>query len=424
MGVIPLIVGLGLATSAIRLVPELKAKGEYKKVSDIIKLTIGLPLPETLLITLIGVLLSKFLSKIFLKSPDYFSYIICILFISFLYSIFDRITLVYQSLQDFKKIAFLSIFTNLLSRILAVIFFLKKYELIGIFKGFIIGTCLGVIIGLFTLREYIFSKYHGYPIKEYIKFSFPYYLQGWNQFIFTQLDQLFVSLFTTPEKLAVFFIGKKIVQPFILVSLSLKEAVNVKLSEKKGKGIEHFKRDLSKFGSFFIWFGLFLSLSIVYNSKLLITLVGGELYKDYYYIVDLLSLYLFFYLVYSVFNTGIYLIEEPKVYLNLYFYFSMINMLIVLILGNLFGLVGFSISQSVGTIFAIIYMIKKFNNKWIYVNFNEVRLILLVMIIFYLLGIVTNAFLSSYVCFLLFIFVAYFLKYFFIKEKVLFSNFL
>jgi O-antigen/teichoic acid export membrane protein len=52
MGIIPLIVGLGLATSAIRLVPELKAKGNFEKVSDIIKLTVGLPIPETILITL------------------------------------------------------------------------------------------------------------------------------------------------------------------------------------------------------------------------------------------------------------------------------------------------------------------------------------------------------------------------------------
>jgi len=243
MGIIPLIVGLGLATSAIRLVPELKAKGNFEKVSDIIKLTVSLPIPETILITLLGVILSKFLSIVFLKSPQYSEYITWIILISFFYSIFDRIILVYQSLQDFKKIAFLSIFMNLLSRILAIIFLLNGYGVVGIFKGFLIGTIFGVIIGIFTLRKYIFSKYYGYPIKEYIRFSFPYYLQGW---AFNQADQFLVALMFIPEILAVYFIAKKVVSLFILVFESLLEPIVPRLAEKKGQSIENFFENYKK----------------------------------------------------------------------------------------------------------------------------------------------------------------------------------
>jgi len=399
MGIIPLIVGLGLATSAIRLVPELKAKGNFEKVSDIIKLTVSLPIPETILITLLGVILSKFLSIVFLKSYQYSEYIIWIILISFFYSFFERIILVYQSLQDFKKIAFLSIFMNLLSRILAIIFLLNGYGIVGIFQGFLIGTILGVTVGIFTLRKYVFSRYYGYPIKEYVKFSFPYYLQGWAQFTFTQLDQFVVSLVFTPEVLAIFFIGKKIISSFILIFTALKEVINVKMAEIKGRGIENFKNNLSKIGRVLILIGNILTLFVIFNSKLLTVLLGSNLYSNYYYITILFAFYIFFFSIFAVLNTGIYIIETSREFLKISIHFGIVNLLVTVVVTVLLKLIGLSISQSLSSIYAIYYIFKRFQTKWIDISFKFIILNSLLVLFSGAIGIFLNLFLNPTICF-------------------------
>jgi O-antigen/teichoic acid export membrane protein len=353
MGIIPLIVGLGLATSAIRLVPELKVKGNFEKVSDIIKMTVGLPIPETILITLLCIILSKFLSIVFLKSPQYSEYITWIILISFFYSVFDRIILIYQSLQDFKKIAFLSIFMNLLSRILAIIFLLNGYGVVGIFKGFLIGTIFGVIISIFTLRKYIFSKYYGYPIKEYIRFSFPYYLQGWARFAFNQADQFLVALMFIPEILAVYFIAKKVVSLFILVFESLLGPIVPRLAEKKGQSIENFFENYKKSYHTFSIFAFLSSLFLLINSKNLIYLLGGGKFYNQFLVLNIISVSMFFYFLFSLYSIFVYLMYTPLDILKINILVGIANMLFGFLLGLKFELIGFAIGQSIGFILGI-----------------------------------------------------------------------
>jgi len=389
MGVIPLIVGLGLATSAIRLVPELKAKGEHQKVSDIIKLTISLPIPETILITLLGVLLSKFLSIAFLKSSEYSGCIIWILFISFFYSIFDRIILVCQSLQEFGKIAILFIFTNLISRRLAVILLLKGYGMVGIFQGFLIGTFLGVVIGFFTLREYIFSKYHGYSIKEYIKFSFPYYLQGWARFAFNQADQFLVALIFVPEILAVYFIAKKIIFLFTLILESLLEPLIPKLAENKSQNIEIFSNNFKKSYYIFSTFALFSSLFLLINSKNFMYLLGGIKFYNQFAVLNILSVSMFFYFLFSLYSIWIYLLYQPIDILKLKFLVGIFNILFGFLLGLKLGLVGFAIGQSFGFIIGIfiIYSKYKINDfKFLLEDIKKFTLVIVTFIIGYILN--------------------------------------
>jgi O-antigen/teichoic acid export membrane protein len=362
MGIIPLIVGLGLATSAIRLVPELKAKGNFEKVSDIIKLTVGLPIPETILITLLGVILSKFLSIVFLKTYQYSEYIIWIILISFFYSIFDRIILVYQSLQDFRKIAFLSIFMNLLSRISAIIFLSNGYGIARIFQGFLIGTIFGVIIGIFTLRKYIFSKYYGYPIKEYIRFSFPYYLQGWARFAFNQADQFLVALMFIPEILAVYFIAKKVVSLFVLVLESLLEPIVPRLAEKKGQSIEIFFENYKKSYYTFSLFAFLSSLFLLINSKNLMYLLGGSKFYNQFLVLNILSVSIFFYFLFSLYSIFVYLMYAPLDILKINILVGIANMLFGFLLGLKFALIGFAIVQSIGFILGIFM---------IYYNYKE-----------------------------------------------------
>ena len=360
-----MIVGIGFPTSAIRLIPELKAKGEETKVADIVKLTILFPTLVSLFITLIGLIEIKFLSSIFLKSEEFAISILWILAISFFYSIFDRIILLYQALQQFGKIAFLSIFTNATQRLLAIIFMVLGFGLKGIFLGFLVGAILGVIIGIFLLGKYIFSRYNGYSLKEFIKFSMPYYWLGWARYAFTQADQILVALIFTPEILAAYFLAKKIVSLVILVFESLLEPVIPKLSEIKTKGIFIFKINMDKVYSAFSFF-IFMGVILIFlNSKNFMYLLGGAKFYEDFYLLNVLGISVFFYGIYSISIIGVYLLEHPKEIFKIHLLVGIITILSGVGLGLLFGLNGFALAQSLGYLTGILFIRYKYGNKWI-----------------------------------------------------------
>ncbi len=392
MTIVPMIVGLGLPTSAIRLVPELMSKGEKEKVSDIIKLTILLPIPETVLILFIGVIFSKFLSQIFLKSVDYYQHMVWILFTAFFYSIIDRIILVYQSLQKFKNIAFLSIFVNTFSRILAFLFLLGSCGLIGIFYGFLVSEVIGVIYGFYTLRKYIFSKYNGYLAKEYLRFSFPYYLKGWARFGFNQADQTIVALVFTPEVLAVYFVAKKIISTLILVLSSFLDVLIPKLAENKGYGMEFFIENYKKVNKMFIMWVLLSVLFVSINSKFLMYLLAGVKFHNQFLILNILSISLFFYFMFTLYSVYIYLCYLPSETLKLNLLAGIINIISGVVLGLKFGLKGFAVAQSIGFIYSLYFIYNKYREI---TNFNFLSRDIGYVIIA-ILGVVIGHFFNSY----------------------------
>jgi len=359
-GLIPVIAGLGLGTSAIRLIPEFK--NESSKISDIIKLTILLPSVTTFLVAIYASYISNLISLVFLKTEVYGGFVIWIIFISSFSCILQYIIIVLQSLQKFSKIALLSIFSNFISRFLAVVFLLNGYGIVGIFQGFLIGTIFGVIIGIFTLQKYIFSKYYGYPVKEYIKFSFPYYLQGWARFAFNQADQFLVAVIFIPEILAIYFIAKKVLSLFILVLESLLEPIIPRLAENKGQSIEIFFENYKKSYHTFSIFAFLSSLFLLINSKNLIYLLGGSKFYNQFLVLNILSVSMFFYFLFSLYSIFVYLMYTPLDILKINILVGITNILFGFLLGLKFGLIGFAIGQSIGFILGIFI---------IYYNYKE-----------------------------------------------------
>jgi O-antigen/teichoic acid export membrane protein len=380
-GLIPVIAGLGLGTSAIRLIPEFK--NESSKISDIIKLTILLPSVTTFLVAIYASYISNLISLVFLKTEVYGGFVIWIIFISSFSCILQYIIIVLQSLQKFSKIALLSIFSNFISRFLAVVFLLNGYGIVGIFQGFLIGTIFGVIIGIFTLRKYIFSKYYGYPIKEYIRFSFPYYLQGWARFAFNQADQFLVALMFIPEILAVYFIAKKVVSLFLLVFESLLEPIVPRLAEKKGQSIENFFENYKKSYQTFSIFAFLSSLFLLINSKNLIYLLGGSKFYNQFLVLNILSVSMFFYFLFSLYSILVYLLYKPLDILKINVLVGIANMLFGFLLGLKFGLIGFAIGQSIGFILGILIYYNYKEPKNFGFLLNDIKNSIIVIFIFF-----------------------------------------
>ncbi|MEM5843357.1 MAG: oligosaccharide flippase family protein [Candidatus Aenigmatarchaeota archaeon] len=348
---------LGLPTTGIKLIPELEVEKKFTEISGIIKTILFLPFIIFLPFLLGMFFLKNALSMLLLKTPDYGNYMVFIginlIFILF----FDRITLLLQALQKFIILAMLNISFFLSQRILAILFFHQGHGLNGIFFGFLIGGVLSTILGLFSLKRYLFYKSCNFSIKKLISFSLPYFFEGILRFGFTQIDQVIVGVFFTPDKLAGYYIAKKIINLFILIFEAPLQVVIPKLSADKVKGEYNVKK--SKVNKMYYISSLLIVFMIVFFPKYLLLLVGGRNYLNETFILNLLAVYLFFYVLFSLTSTDIFILGEPKDLFKLNLFAGIISTILTIVFAKYIGIPGIVLGQIGGLLLGNMYGIIK-----------------------------------------------------------------
>ncbi|MDD5644141.1 MAG: oligosaccharide flippase family protein [bacterium] len=364
-GIVSMFGGLGFGTSSIRLIPEFEAKGEDNNVSDIIKYTVFAPFVISLFLMIAGFYLRENLADIFLKSPDFAGFILIILVASVFYAAYDRIILIMQSLQWFSKIAVLNIIINTAQRLLAVIFLYLGYGVKGILCGFLIGNILGCVLGLALLLKYLLIPFSGYSLKQYIRFSLPFYGLGFSRFLFSRADQTFIAILFTPDKLAVYFIAKKIVSLINLVLEPLLEPVIPKLSEIKARGLSAFRENSAKIYVIFSFLAFAGTCLVIFNSKIALFIVGGAKYVPNTLILNILAVSVFLSVIFSISKIGIYLYQHPKETFKISFYVGLINTSLGIIMGLYLGLAGFALAQCIGFLCGIFFIRYKYKSDWV-----------------------------------------------------------
>ncbi|MCK9555479.1 oligosaccharide flippase family protein [bacterium] len=364
-GIISMFGGLGFGTSSIRLIPELNAKDETSYVSDIIKYTVFVPFLILLFLMVAGFYFRENLAEVFLKSRDSADFILIILVASVFYATYDRIILIMQSLQWFSKIAVSNITINILQRSLAVIFLYFGYGVKGILYGFLIGNILGCILGLMLLLKYLLMPFSGYSLKQYISFSLPFYGQGFSRFLFSRADQTFIAILFTPDKLAVYFIAKRIVSLINLVLEPLLEPVIPKLSEIKARGLSAFRENSAKIYVIFSFLAFAGACFVIFNSKIALFIVGGVKYVPNTLILNILAVSVFLSFVFSVSRIGIYLYQHPKETFKISFYVGLINTSLGIVIGLYLGLAGFALAQCAGFLWGVFFIRCKYKSDWV-----------------------------------------------------------
>ncbi|MEM1577938.1 MAG: oligosaccharide flippase family protein [Candidatus Pacearchaeota archaeon] len=351
---------LGLPSAGIKLIPKLEVEENFSEIAGIVNTILFLPLIIFLPFLLIMFFLKNGLSMLLLKTPDYGNYIVLtginLIFILF----FDRITLLLQAFQKFVILAILNISYYLFQRIFAILFFYQGYGLKSIFFGFLIGGVLSTILGLFSLKRYLFYKSYNFSVKQLISFSLPYFFQGILRFGFTQIDQVIVSIFFTPDKLAGYYIAKKIINPFILIFGAPLQVLIPKLSADKVKGEYNVKK--GKVDRIYYLSSLFIVFLIMLFSKYLLLLVGGRNYLNESFILNLLSIYLFFYVLFSLVSTDVFILCEPKALFKLNLFTGIMSAALTVLFAKYIGISGIVLGQIGGLLFGFIYVKTKKNN--------------------------------------------------------------
>lgn len=302
--------GLGLTTSCLKLVPELISKNKRSQACSLIKISLKIPIILSILSAVIVFLFSDSLSQVFFKSIDY-GYLIKIVALGVVtYKIQEILTHIFKSVQRFGKMAITKAINEIGGRILALSLFFY-YGIKGYIFGLVLGQALVILLSIYYLKDYIFAKSEFYSIKSFIRFSLPYYWNGFVRYGLMQMDHLIIGVFLAPEILATYYVARKFLDYMVIYVDTMLSPVTPKISELKALGTERVQNAFAK-TSRYLSFSLvppcFLLASISYP---LMQIYGGGKYIAAIPIIAIMSIAAIFYCVYSLYSIYLYIIGKP-----------------------------------------------------------------------------------------------------------------
>lgn len=364
-GICILLTGLGLNPTCARNVPELLAKGKTSEASGLVKASMLIQIILAFLATGLVYFFSRPISYIFFKTTDFNITVKIIAFAIILGKVLDLNNMLLQITQRFGKISIISIIDTVVLRVMA----LPPLFLFGIdayISTILAGCLILILLQIFFLRDILFVKSERYPVRKLIKFSSPYMLGECALLGSNYIDNLFIGVFLSPEKLAAYHVAKRFYDFLIVYSDSLTNPFIPILSRLKVQGItavENGFRKLSRYLSFSLIPACFLTASLPYP---LLQIFGGGTYIDALPILVILSLTAIPYGISRIYSTSILMYGEPIDRLKLNGFNSITSISATGILIALAGTMGVAVAKLLslcGSIYYSRYSLKKMNNS-------------------------------------------------------------
>ncbi|MBA7686909.1 hypothetical protein ES703_95369 [subsurface metagenome] len=237
IGLSGMVTGLGLVTSCIRKAPELLARGEKAKAYALMKLSVVVPVFLSLGAAAIVALFSRQISQLFFKTPD-LSALVKIMAVGLVVGkVWENLCHMLSVVERFGQLSIVNVVSNIPARTLAL-FLYFFFGMNGYISALILGQGLAVLLMVYYLRDFIFSRSGQYSLKELISYSSPYYGGDLLRFSYRQADQLIIGVFLMPEQLATYFVARRFFGYLVLYTDALLRPIVPKISGLKTKGIK------------------------------------------------------------------------------------------------------------------------------------------------------------------------------------------
>ncbi len=339
-GIVAMLAGLGLSATCIQKAPELIAKGERKNACALIEASIFIPLALSLVIAGIVLLTATGISQIFFKSSDFGTLIKIMALGVIVYKLYESLSHTLRAVQKFGKLSIANVMNNIGGRLVALpLYFL--FGMKGYIGGLIFAQGLVILYMIYHLKEYLFFKSGLYPLKELLRYSLPYYGDGFVRFGSMQADQLIIGVFLRPELLATYYVARRSFDYLQLYVDALLGPVVPKIAELKTQGKEIIQRAFTKTSRYLSFSLIPVSLLIAAISYPLLRVYGGNKYISATPVLALLSLATIAYGLYSLYGINVYILGKPVERFKQESVSSLLNVLLglgLVIPLNIFGL--------------------------------------------------------------------------------------
>ncbi|HRR96088.1 MAG TPA: oligosaccharide flippase family protein [Candidatus Ratteibacteria bacterium] len=434
MGVITnisaVVIGFGLHATSVKLIPEYLSKEENENLSEILQITYILVIFASIFFVFFTFLFSSQISSIFFKSPSYSNLIKIISFSIFTNKLFETSYHNLTAFQKFTEISLLQIMNNVFVRIYALfLYFSSGIEgyLIGLITGqFIISICM-----IFLTKQYLFKKIKEHNFKKILKFSFPFYLNGYIGYGANHADSLIVSIFLSPSLIATYYVVRRFIDYLEIFITSILTPLSPKMVEMKKNGKETLEKIFYKSTRYLSFILIPTCLFMISISYFLLDIYGKGKYLSGLPILIILSLGMIFNGFYLLLRGTIFVCSKPIETTKVELFKACINILLPLTLIRKFNILGISCGKFISLFTSVFFayyigkklLILKFDweniKKSFLISFFSVLLIIILQILFY-----TPFWMILYICVGIIVFSLLFFKFTTQDEKLFFKEIL
>jgi len=359
MNISAMISGFGLHATNVKLIPEYISKNEKEKISQLLWSSYALIISVSILLTSIAFLFAEPLSKIFFKKEGYETLIKIIAFSVFTNKFFETTCHNLTAFQKFTEISLSQILNGVIVRIYA----LSLYFSNGI-EGYLLGHITGqfvISIWMFLITGKYFKKIKFMSFKKLLKYSFPFYLNGYIGYGANQADSLIVGLFLKPEVLATYYVAKRFINYLEVYFSAILRPLSPKIIELKKQGrqvIEKIFYRSTRYLSYTTIPPVFFLISISY---FLLHIYGKGKYLSGVPVLILLSLGGIITAFYSLFMGNVFSLGTPIETTKIEIAKSLVNVAGGLLIIKFFGIFGIAITKLIAGVSGLVagYLILK-----------------------------------------------------------------
>lgn len=359
---------IGLTASITRFIAYYNGKNSNQKIPSIIGWGFLIGIIETVIISIVLVLLAQDISKVFTEHDIFSDYIKLIAITMPFFVILHILTSIYRGYERVKeRIIFYDILKNLFIFTTALIVGFFSFSLFGLLTGILMSyisvTLLFVFYWLirfknmFDMESYL--KFDNIIGKKLLLFSIPLLFSGFIQKILNWADTLLLGLLSTEKAVGLYNSAKPICL-FINIGLTIVIFVFSPLSAKLFAKKEYKQIDIlySNLTKWICFLTLPLSLMFIFYSESIIHYSFGREYIGASYVLKILSFGYFINTFLGPNGPTLTSFGKPKIIMIAASVGLIVNLILNIILIPKYGIFGVAIATS--TSFIVMNFIKSF----------------------------------------------------------------
>ncbi|HXI01920.1 MAG TPA: oligosaccharide flippase family protein, partial [Candidatus Saccharimonadales bacterium] len=310
------ICSMGLLTTATRNLPALMGRDDEDGAARLLRSAMTINAMISAVVASVLAVAARPLSLYFLGDPSYAPALRWAALAVFAWNLFEANQIFLVSLQKFADYARATVTCAVAQRILSLGLFLAlrktDYALVGYLAGFAAGSVIGLVRGFRPVRE-LASRPVGFePLGALLRYSLPFYGDGYLRYLYMQADQLIIAVFLPPEVLALYFVAKRFIQYYQQAVASVIDPLLAKVGELRARGSVAVEGSLRSASRYFELIFLPMAAGTAAMSALLLDAAGGERYLGATPVLALLSLSVALYAGFNLVTGYVYMLGVPS----------------------------------------------------------------------------------------------------------------
>ncbi|OGC50285.1 hypothetical protein A2716_03695 [candidate division WWE3 bacterium RIFCSPHIGHO2_01_FULL_40_23] len=302
-------------TSVIKMVSDLKAKGEYEAIKSLLPRLIGIVSTIGILVSLLVVFSQSFvLSYLNLEKSDMVLFFSIYLGVSFL--IIPPFSYL-QGLSRFKAFSFLSVAASVLRFAIPSFFAFLGLGVSGVYLGMSFSTILSFLLGLLFLRESLFGGWRNGMNGEYgklLQFGVASFLINIGMVLLNNVDVILVKHFFDGVSAGLYLVSVTVGKVILFGAGSVSVVMFPQVSEAYAKGGDVSKR-LKPFFIIQLTLALVSVLMFFTFPDFFVGLLFGERFLKASFLIPAFSVFMGLYVMINFMVMFFLAINKGKVFL-------------------------------------------------------------------------------------------------------------